>query len=1675
MTHQYTTLVDVLNERKHFSTGRVSIVGEHRELSGLSIFEQINQCAHLLKDLGVNKGDFVALSINRSVDLIVTMCAILKLGGVCISVDPDYPLFRKKSIVEIASPKFIVTNNPFDELFKGSKDATIINFRNGELSAYPKVNTDINVYPDDDALILFTSGSTGQPKGVVRNHASLFSIVKKYLNRDEHQVYAQTQSYNFIPSVSQIFGPILAQEKSIIVTNADKVDIFKFLKLIEMHRITTFSLVPSQIESFLSAYLNNQELDLSSLELIRFSGEPLSVDAVNRLAKLLPQVRIVNSYGSTETSGITENSISPASTLENMDLGIPLQDVKLKLFDDNLSEIKKKNTVGKLGVNSPTLLSSFLGQNNELDPKFLTINENQFFLTNDYCYINESRKLVFHGRKDFQAKMNGQRINTLEVEEILSKHDSIETLAIRAEILNKKTFLVCYYTVKTGHQLIGDEFEKYSKNQVSIFSPKYLLELDHMPRLPNGKVDYTSLPAVNVYQRRLTSDLVTPRNKLEKSIVELYKKHLFLYDVGIKDSFFELNGDSLAYMSLVNEIEKIHKVRISWASFSNNPTPEDVSLLIEKNEIKEKFNLNRYSANEGTLVPLTYQQEQVWFLEQLNDQVSAYNESFSFLIKGNFFIDSYKKAFQQLIISYPILTTSYHCDKTLYQKANKADVSPRWHEVNRKQESYESINARDILYPYVVEPFSLSSGLLFRVVIISYKHNEYVLSMIFHHSIIDLWSFDILKKLLSSYYRKFVDNPSAKFHDLPLNPNYFNFSLKQKEESFESSISFWKKKLVSYPYKSTFPEVYQRPVKKNFLGNRVYRVLGNSDELGPALQMIRNKGLTPFNIFFCIYAILLSRYTGQCHLIIGTPFAGRNESMLEEMVGFFANSLPVPVEINESTSFLDLCFSLKALLSDIYDNSDIPISHLVSEMKIQRDTSLNPLFQTLFSYQNLNVEKFELYDTTVERLGIGKVTSKMDVSVTVVDRGDTYDIVFEYDTSLYSVEFINQMADHTVNLAEQLLFCPSEKISLITLDIPKAKEKTIHELASKDTPGNICNLFEQAVGKCPKNIAVKGEGRQISYRQLYQASNIFAGTLSEKGIGNGDLVGLFLDRNIDVIVSMLALFKLGAAYVPLNLDYPQERISAIVSESGLTAVVTKKEKNGSFFSGVPQVVIELDLLIKPIESAQRLYPRENPHNPGLLAYVIYTSGSTGKPKGVAVSHNAVINLLLSLKRAFSADVSASFDTLGVTTIGFDISVLEIFLPLISGSTYVILPKKTLLNPEAFLSILSDSKPNWLQATPTLWELLSPSLLANNVSIPLVLTGGEPISQELANKLVKFSKNAYNMYGPTETTIWCSFNKLERDNDPVIGNVLNGCQMYVMDKNMNPCPVGSTGELYIAGRCLAEGYWNNKELTCQNFLKSSLSDNDEVFRLYKTGDLVTRLSKMQMKFVGRSDNQVKISGYRVELEEIESTMCKHPKVKKSIVLLKKTADSQQYLVAFYLSDDIVLDNEIEVFVKKKLPGYMVPKVTVKVENFPMLPSGKIDKKKLANKDIFPKFETNKARFDDQNFVGEITKLWEAISLLSDVDPRDNFFDMGGSSLNIAIFRSRINHQFCVNIPIIDFFEHSSIEKITSLILKKIADNPGEGSSKKKIKSGSRRKKQDDSLKRRRATKKGENYA
>ncbi len=1640
-------------------------------LTYLELNQEANRIARFLVEKGVDKGDLVGVCLYRSQHLLPVLLAIFKVGAAYVPLDPKYPSARLEQIIYAAEAKFLIGDESLrDDLPTNDAQCFYIKDIQTELAAFETSDLEREVRSNDLAYVIYTSGSTGLPKGVAIEHRSTGALIhwaqKQFSFTELENVLAST-SVCFDLSIFEFFVPLSVGGCVVLVDN-----VLDLIQGIDQD-ISLINTVPSAISTLMS-----HEAIPASVRTVNLAGEALSAQLVDRLYETSFINKVYDLYGPSEDT--TYSTYMLRERFSYASIGRPLTNTQAYILDQNLKPVPQ-GVPGELYLAGSGLARGYYGQEDLTQERFI---ENPFkvqmhkgfgtrlYSTGDLARYLPTGEIEYLGRSDFQVKLRGFRIELGEVQSALSKVRNIrEAVAFVRDDVSfadeaEQQVLVAYVVFNEGLGIDSSSVNSFLKSKVKELLPAYMVPsvfvpLEEIPLTPNGKTDRSRLPIPDM-DALASSDYREPRDAFEQGLVEIWTGVLAQKRIGVYDNFFELGGHSLLATQVAARIRDTFQVDLPVRTIFDLPTIFELASLLSDLSTQQDLFPVEIRSQSLDQVPLSFAQQRLWFLHLLDKSSAAYNMPAKLMIRGALDKRALESVFINIVQRHAALRTRFFIENgKAYQSVQEAPNTWGFEELAFTSGSSQSDQIDSLFHQFSIQAFDLENidindigKRLLRSALIKVSEKEHVLFINMHHIVSDGWSMAILLKELKVFYEAARLRRPAQL--APINFQYSDYAAWQREwisgERLERQMRYWKDQLDGVDVLEMPSDRPRMPIQSSH-GDRIAFHL--PAELSAKLyRQTREQNVTLFMVMLAAFKALLFRYTGQSDIAIGTPLANRTHPEWESLIGFFVNTLVLRTQLSPEDSFLNLVKQVQEVTLDGYANQDLPFDKLVEELNLNRDSSHSPLFQVAFTLQTNAVSESVKVDRLDINVDAGKTkTSKFDITMELQESEGDIRGELEYNTDLFDRSSMESFIEHYEVLMNALLDNPRQSIAeaplLSATEQTLLLESAARQKAITSEVRFVHKVFEQQAKLHADKVAVSSEGLSISYAELNHEANQLARYLQERGLQKGQLLPLFVERSIDMVVGILACLKAGAGYVPIDPMTPDERVSFIVDD-----VCSSQENNlilsqSALLERLANDEYELSFVCIDKKENYQQKPNDNltieDHALEDPAYVIYTSGTTGKPKGVVVNHFNVARLFQNSEELFSFnenDVWTLFHSFS-----FDFSVWELWGSLLYGGKLIVIPQHLSRATEDFYQLLLDEKVTILNQTPSAFSQLI-AVDANrqeSLNLRKVIFGGEALDFSTLKTWVArhgFDKpELINMYGITETTVHVTHYRLSEDDlkghRSLIGNTLPDLQSFVLDSFLKPVPRGVVGELFVGGAGVASGYLNRPDLSKDKFLSMDIPGIGEQY-VYRTGDLVRCLDNDDLEYLGRIDDQVKIRGFRIELGEIEFNINNIPSVRESIVMVKPDMQGEDAIVAYVAVDKVeeVFASDLRAELVGSLPEYMIPKAFVLLESLPLTVNGKVDKKSLEDPD-WGRLSSSEYISPRNDTEAALTQIWEEVLKIDSVGIYDNFFEIGGHSLLATQIVSRIRDSLELELPLNVIFETPTVADIAFYLIEQEA--------------------------------------
>ncbi|WP_018612579.1 non-ribosomal peptide synthetase [Segetibacter koreensis] len=1623
-------IVDLFEQQVELTPDNIALVLEDQHLTYSELNERSNQLGHYLRSKGVKEDTLVPVCIERSVEMIVAMLGILKAGGAYVPIDPEYPEDRISYMLQDIAASVVVSSKKSRLKLPLAEDSKVVEVDadrgNISLSSKDKVPTSLRSH--HLAYVIYTSGSTGRPKGIMVEHRSLVAstLSRKRYYKTFGSVFL-IPSFSFDSSVAVIFGTLLTGGRLVLCEDQLIKDI-NFVRGL-LRNVETILCVPS----YYKLLLEEGVVENSSLSKVIVAGEDLNRQIVSLHFDKTNNVSLFNEYGPTEYT-IWATVAKIEAVTGKVTIGAPIDNTSIYIVGKGLC-LTPIGVAGEICIAGEGLARGYLNNEELSRQKFVP---NPFvkeagvlmYKTGDMGKWLGDGSIQFLGRKDEQVKIRGYRIELGELESVLQQYDQVrQGVVLAREDKEGRKRLVGYVVPKKG-SLDREVLMRYLSSKLPQYMiPGLWVEIKKLPLTPNGKIDRKALPDVDASEEALSQQYQGPRNVVEAKLCVIWQDLLEVERVGIHDNFFELGGDSLLAMRLISYIGKELEVEVIVKDLFVHCTIAALSAHIERQNKQLLLPVIERRAREER-IPLSFSQERLWFIDRLEGSVQ-YHIPQVLRVKGKLNADALEASFKGVMHRHEVLRTVIKEDEGRGWQYIKEEDGWRLEIVYGSLYNEDTDALQSYIQQLIVQPFNLAEDYMLRAQLIKLEEEDQVLVITIHHIVTDGWSTPLFVKELTELYAAYEQGRPPNLPSLPI--QYADYAIWQRQylhgAVLEAKLSYWKEKLQEVQVLQ-LPTDFVRPAVQSTKGAVEGFLIDK--QLGEQLKTLsKQQGTTLFMTLLAAFKVLLFRYSGQEDICVGSPTASRQQQEVEGLIGFFANTLALRDKVKGDASFVELLQTVKATTLDAYQHQEVPFEKVVDEVTRERDVSRNPLFQVMFASQNTrDVPELHLGNTEISTEVFADMTAKFDLTLFVEETRRGLQSGFEYCTELFEARTIGRMADHFQSLLQSIVTAPHQKIAALPMLTEAERQQLLEEFNPRPVAypldRTIVDLFKQQVESTPDNVAVIFQEQRLSYRELNERSNQLAHYLRSKGVKEECLVPICIERSHEMLVGLLGILKSGAAYVPIDPEYPQERITFMLEDIKANIVVAGKAGKLKL-----KITDELDIidLFKDWPIIEKM-PRTNLQtnfNNNNLAYVVYTSGSTGQPKGVMIEHGSLLNYVLVFKDYFS--ITQNDFVIQQYSISFDTSMEEIYPALISGGCVCII--KDGRDVEKIKQYIEDGLATVLSAAPMTIEWLNNNLSGTG-QLRYVINGGDVLYPSSIDHLFK-KVNIVNGYGPSETTIGVTYNKVKSISEAsLIGKPIANVRIYILGHQNQLQAIGIPGEIHIGGLQVSRGYLNRPELTHKKFVQDPFNPLSGC-RMYKTGDMGKWLGDGSIQFLGRKDEQVKIRGYRIELGELESVLQQYDQVRQGVVLAREDKEGRKRLVGYIVPTKGSLDREaLILYLSSKLPQYMVPGLWVEIEKLPLTPNGKIDRKALPDVDASEEALSKQYQGPRNEVEAKLCVIWQDLLEVERVGIHDNFFELGGDSIITIQISSRAKRAGYEIRPR-DIFLYQDISRLSAAII------------------------------------------
>ncbi|WP_025130130.1 non-ribosomal peptide synthetase [Pseudomonas sp. PH1b] len=1579
----------------------IAVQAGEQQLSYTELNGRANQLAHHLRQLGVGPDVRVAICVERGLEMLVGLLAILKAGGAYVPIDPSHPQERIAYLLQDSAPLVLLVQGATRALV-GAPALPVLDLDRPDWGSQPLSNPQVpGLNTRHLAYVIYTSGSTGEPKGVMVEHDSLENLLDWHCQAFDLGPGRHTSSvagFGFDAMAWELW-PALCGGATLHLAPASigHQDIDQLLHWWRAQPLDV-SFLPTPV----AEYAFSQDLGHPRLRSLLVGGDRL------RQFSREQGYALVNNYGPTEATVVATSGLIEAGG--SLDIGRPIANARIYLLDEQQRPVPigvpGELYVGGAGVARGYLNRPELTAERFLDDPFSSQPAARMYRTGDLARWRADGRIEYLGRNDDQVKIRGVRIELGEIETCLNQLPGIqEAVLLAREDQPGQTRLVAYFTASGNRAPTPGELRAQLLGQLPEYMvPAAYVRLDALPLTANGKLDRRALPLPPL-DALLSRDYVAPQGASEQALAEIWSELLQVPRVGRHDHFFELGGHSLLAMRMLSQVRQRLGRELALGELFANAELSAVAEALARSAHSSLPDL--LPAPRDQPLPLSFAQQRLWFLAQMEGANTAYNIPIGLRLRGQLDGEALQRALERIVARHETLRSrfaQYADEAEVLIAPLEAGLDLQVENLRGHPQAQEALQA--LVQGEASAPFDLERGPLIRGRLIRLADEHHVLLLTLHHIVSDGWSMGVLTRELVALYAAFsrgLPDPLP-----PLAVQYSDFAHWQRQwlsgAVLEQQAQYWRQALDGAPALLMLPTDRPRPAQQDYAGSSVEVRLDS--QLTAGLRALSQRhGTTLYMTLMGAWALLLGRLSGQAEVVIGTPVANRMRAEVEGLIGLFVNTLALRLDLGAAPRVEALLAQVKARTLEAQAHQHLPFEQVVEILRPLRSLSHSPLFQTLLTWQNGDGPQLVLGDLQLEGIHEASHFAKFDLSLSLGEVQDHIEGTLEYATALFDEATMQRYVGYLQRVLQAMVADDQQLLEALPLIDAQERQQLLEgfNATARDYPleQTLQGLFEAQVQRSPEALAVQAGEQSLSYRELNQQANQLAGHLLQLGVGPDARVAICVERGLGMVVGLLAILKAGGTYVPIDPSYPRERIAYMLQDSAPLAVLAE----GSTRELLGELNLPLVDLDQPLWQRQpRVNPRVSGLTPGHLAYVIYTSGSTGQPKGAMNEHRAVVNRLLWMQEQYR--LTADDAVLQKTPFSFDVSVWEFFWPLFTGARLVMARPEGHKDPAYLRQLIREQGITTLHFVPSMLDVfLAYGDTQDCSGLRQVMCSGEALPGSLVRRFKQQlpATALHNLYGPTEAavdvTAWDCAGPLAQtpDNTP-IGKPIANTRMYLLDPQRQPVPRGVVGELYIGGVQVARGYLNRPQLSAERFLDDPFSAEPGA-RMYRTGDLGRYLADGNIEYLGRNDDQVKIRGLRIELGEIQARLTQQPGVKEAVVLAREDVPGDQRLVAYYTTAEGQSALPLEPLRRallEQLPEYMVPALFVHLEALPLSPNGKLARKELPA----PGLEAVQVR-EYQAPIGDteilLARLWAELLKVERVGRHDHFFELGGHSL------------------------------------------------------------------------------
>ncbi|MCG5104728.1 non-ribosomal peptide synthetase [Oceanobacillus alkalisoli] len=1608
-----STRTEVIFEQQvQLHPDKIAIHESGRKITYQELNNYANHIGAEIVERNIPIGARVAVCMEESITMIASLIGTLKAGCTYVPIDPELPNERRRYILKDANCELILTD--------GNQEQTAVqtgipfisideDYSNSPAPLLKKQAEQLNA--NQPIYIMYTSGSTGKPKGVIISHYNVNRLVRNqnFIDITPEDNLLQLSNYAFDGSVFDIYGALLNGAALTLITKEDTIHLKKLAEVIRNNGVTI---------SFMTTALFNTivetRIDIlgSITNKILFGGERVSLRHVDKAFQSLGRDRLIHVYGPTE--GTVYSSYYPVNhelrSSFTVPIGKAISNTQLYVLNEDY-QLCPPTIPGELYVGGDGLAQGYVNLADMNEQVFVQSpfhSDEKLYRTGDLVVINSEGDLVFLDRIDKQVKIRGYRIELSEIEQVIANIDGVREVYVTSLKDGNKN------DVQLAAYVVADR--RFMTRELAHHLPSYMIPgsihfLDKLPLNQNGKIDTSKLPK-NVSPESLDDLKVGFESREEELLARMWEENLSVPSITRDDHYFQAGGHSLKAAILAEQISNDWNVEFTIKDILENPVLKEMSArILEKKNKEQQWVLNK--AEEKNQYSLSYAEKSMYLLWLANPSEVAYNIPTAIRLKGQVDIEALQSAFKKFIERHEALQTSYHLsDDGPYKVIKKGRHAVRFEQIEMLEKQVDSLEQW-------MEPFDLGGGEVIRAKLFKEADDQYVLFIEAHHIASDGKTIQLLYEELASMYNGEVLELSRY--------QYKDYAEWQQtyaqSENWLKDEAYWLNEFDGSQAVLNFPTDYERSSEKSYRGKKISIQL---EEL--LLKQLNNLAVqtdsTLYMVMMSIFGMTLSKFANQNEIVIGTPADGRFQTALSDVAGMFVNTLPIKLDVDWNQKTEQYLSQTKQKITRAIDHQNYPFEEIVSQLQLTRENERNPLFDVMFAMNYTNYDSIKFNDLESTQVLVDHQTEKFDMTLEMNYSADgNGELILTYAADLFAEQTMSYFLSSFIAIGQQLSYV--NRLSELTMTSSPANVlDQLNATATKIEELSIIERLKRQVKNTPEQMALVEGNVELTYRELWSKVENVSNMLQSKGVEKGTKIAIVLGRSIDYIVSVLSVLKLGAIFIPIDVSYPKERKTYMIHDSDASFVITKSEYNEAWLS--TEQTIAMDIVDLKEYAGRKLVATRRELDE--LVYILYTSGSTGNPKGVKIKESGLINYLDWSIKQYGPKWNMSL----FTSISFDLTITSVFIPLLTGSSLTIYPES---DDEFVRKIFENERLDIVKLTPAHLRILNQYPKFTN-HIHSIIVGGEALPAALCQSISEKYPGIriFNEYGPTEATIGCIVHQYgeadETKSTVQIGYPIQNTKIYILDEYKNILPAGAIGEIYIGGIQVADGYLNNPEKTKESFIYNERLD----IELYRTGDYGRVNGNGAFEYLGRKDTQVKVRGYRIELEEIESQLLEMLQVKDAVVLVQSFSSGAVDLVAYIVSEEEIEIEDMKAQLSIYLPAYMIPSVYIFVDHIPLTNNGKVDRKRLRSMGDIDHKDMTDIDFDLTDEEELLLHLVRKVLKLDHISIRQNFFAIGGNSLLSIYLLNEIAKKFGVKLEVADIFRQQTLQGIANEIKK-----------------------------------------